>query len=377
MDLIFGYGAGLLTLINPCVLPILPIVLATALQASRYGPLAMAAGMSLAFVVLGLGVTVLGRSLGITPEAVSDAGAVLMIGFGLVLLVPRFSASFATATAGIGSRADAEMDDIDRNGLTGQFLGGILLGAVWSPCIGPTLGGAISLASQGESILRAGAVMLTFALGVSTVILALGYGARGAIQRRQALMRSIAPRARPILGFILIAVGAGLLLRVHHMVEIWALENLPPWLIDLSVSLSLPENPMNRRTFRATTAAFAATPALAADPYTPGLVKKELAAGKTVFLDFTATWCSTCAAQGRALKALKAENPAYEQAVSFIDVDWDTYKAAEITKSLNIPRRSTLVVLKGDKELGRIVAGTSKAQIKALMDTALGAATSS
>jgi cytochrome c biogenesis protein CcdA len=237
MNLIFGYGAGLLTLINPCVLPILPIVLATSLQASRFGPLAVAAGMSLAFVVLGLGVTVLGRSLGITPETISDAGAVLMIGFGLILLVPRFSERFATATAGVATRADTGLDGIDRSGLSGQFLGGVLLGAVWSPCIGPTLGGAISLASQGESVLWAGAIMLSFALGVSTVILALGYGVRSAIQRRQAWMRGIAARARPILGMVFVAVGTGLLLRVHHYLEFWALQSLPPWIIDLSVSL--------------------------------------------------------------------------------------------------------------------------------------------
>ncbi|MDJ0630692.1 MAG: thioredoxin family protein [Rhodobacter sp.] len=134
---------------------------------------------------------------------------------------------------------------------------------------------------------------------------------------------------------------------------------------------------MHRRCFLATVAAFAATPALAVTEYTPGLVAERLAAGDTVFLDFTASWCSTCAAQARVIEALKAENPAYEQAVTFIDVDWDTYRTAEITRSLNIPRRSTLVVLKGDQELGRIVAGTSRAQIEALMNTALTAANAS
>lgn len=237
MELVLGYGAGLLTLINPCVLPVLPIVLATALQASRQGPLALAAGMSLSFVVLGLGVTALGRSAGLTQEAVADAGAVLMIGFGLVLLVPRFSEGFATATAGVSARADGGMEHLDRTGLRGQFLGGVLLGAVWSPCIGPTLGGAISLASQGESLLRAGAIMTAFALGVSTVVLALGYGARSVIRRRQAWMRAVAQRARPILGVVFVAVGGGILLRVHHMLEYWAIQTLPPWLIDLSVSL--------------------------------------------------------------------------------------------------------------------------------------------
>jgi len=237
MEFIFAYGAGLLTLINPCVLPILPIVLATSLQASRHGPLAVAAGMSLSFVVLGMLVTVAGRSLGLLPETISDAGAVLMIGFGLILLVPQFSARFASATAGVSARADAGIDDIDRSGLTGQFLAGILLGAVWSPCIGPTLGGAISLASQGESLIQATFVMIGFALGVSTVIIALGYGARNVIQRRQAWMRAIAAKARPILGLVFIAVGAGILFRVHHMLEYWALQTLPAWLIDLSVSL--------------------------------------------------------------------------------------------------------------------------------------------
>ena len=73
MELILGYVAGLLTLINPCVLPILPVVLASSLQAGRAGPLALAAGMSLSFVALGLGISIAGRSLGLTEESVSNA----------------------------------------------------------------------------------------------------------------------------------------------------------------------------------------------------------------------------------------------------------------------------------------------------------------
>lgn len=237
MELVFAYGAGLLTLINPCVLPILPIVLASALQAGRHGPLLVAAGLSVSFVVLGLAVTALGQAVGLTPETVADAGAVLMILFGLVLLVPQLSARFETATAGFAASADAGIDGLDRGGARGQFLGGMLLGAVWSPCIGPTLGGAISLASQGQSLAWAGAIMVAFALGVSTIIVALGYGARSVIQKRQAWMRAIAAKSKPILGVVFVAVGVGLLLRVHHMLEYWAVQTLPPWLIDLSVSL--------------------------------------------------------------------------------------------------------------------------------------------
>ena len=237
MEFAFAYGAGLLTLINPCVLPVLPVVLATSLQAGRHGPLILAAGMSTSFVILGLGVTVLGRSVGLTPETISDAGAVLMLIFGLILATPWLSAGFATATAGISSQANARMDMLDHSAASSQFLGGLLLGAVWSPCIGPTLGGAISLASQGERILHSGLIMAFFALGVSTIVIVLGYGARSAIQRRQVWLRSLSSSARPILGLVFIAVGAAILLRAHHMLEFHAIQILPAWLIELSVSL--------------------------------------------------------------------------------------------------------------------------------------------
>ncbi len=237
MELILGYVAGLLTLINPCVLPILPVVLASSLQAGRGGPLALAAGMSFSFVTLGLGLSVAGRSLGLTEETVSNAAAVLMIVFGAVLLVPAFSARFATATAGVGSSADATLDRIGTQGVSGQFVGGMLLGAVWSPCIGPTLGGAISLASQGESLVWAGLIMVAFALGVSTIILLLAYGAQSVLRRRKEAMMRLAQSSRPVLGIVFVAVGLAILFKLHHAAEIWALDNLPPWFTELSVSI--------------------------------------------------------------------------------------------------------------------------------------------
>ncbi|MCP3968966.1 MAG: thioredoxin family protein [Rhodobacteraceae bacterium] len=109
--------------------------------------------------------------------------------------------------------------------------------------------------------------------------------------------------------------------------------------------------------------------------YTPGLIDAELAAGKTVFVEFGTCWCSTCASQVRSIRSLQAENPAYQQAISFVSVNWDKYSNDPMTVMLDIPRRSTLVALKGDEELGRIVADTSRGRIKGLMDVALAAAT--
>ncbi|MEY8098021.1 cytochrome c biogenesis CcdA family protein [Falsihalocynthiibacter sp. S25ZX9] len=237
MELVFGYLAGLLTLINPCVLPVLPIVLATALQASPRGPLALAAGMSLTFVVLGVALSTIGLAVGILPEDVARIGAVLMVVFGIVLLVPKLGDKFSRATSGLSQKADQNIDGLNRESLWGQFWGGALLGAVWSPCVGPTLGGAIALATQGESLVWATLIMVSFALGVSTVILLLAYGARATLLKRQALMRRIAAKSRVIMGITFILVGTAIYFQLHIILERWALQNLPAWLVDFSVSI--------------------------------------------------------------------------------------------------------------------------------------------
>jgi len=236
MELIFGYLAGLLTLINPCVLPVLPIVLASALQAGKYGPLAVAAGMSISFVALGMLVATVGHSIGLTESVLSQAGAVLMMVFGLVLLIPQLNERFATATAGFSGSADEQINHLSTSSVNSQFLGGVLLGAVWSPCVGPTLGGAISLASQGESLLWVFAIMCSFALGVSSVILALGYGTREAIRSRQQQLRGLAEKAKPIMGVTFLLVGLMIFFKFHYVIEAWLVDVLPDWFQDLSTT---------------------------------------------------------------------------------------------------------------------------------------------
>jgi thioredoxin 1 len=132
---------------------------------------------------------------------------------------------------------------------------------------------------------------------------------------------------------------------------------------------------MYRRQFIATLSASILLPALAsADTvdYVPGLIDERLRAGETVLVDFFAGWCPTCRAQHRVINGLKAENPDYEQKITYIVVNWDAYRGTELTKSLKVSSRSTLVALtpKGE-EISRVVADTSRNGIKALLDAAL------
>jgi thioredoxin 1 len=135
---------------------------------------------------------------------------------------------------------------------------------------------------------------------------------------------------------------------------------------------------MNRRTFLASSGAALVLPlpSLAEERvfYTLGLAEAAMEAGEVVFLDFWTNWCSTCATQDRVINDLRRSNPGYDEMITFITVDWDKYADSQLSKDLGIPRRSTLVALKGKEEIGRIVAGTGKAEIKALLDAALAAA---
>ena len=135
---------------------------------------------------------------------------------------------------------------------------------------------------------------------------------------------------------------------------------------------------MNRRTFLSAACAplIMPLPVLAEERvfYTPGLAEAAMDAGDVVFLDFWTNWCTTCAAQDRVITDLRQGNPAYDEKITFITVDWDQYANGELARRLGIPRRSTLVALNGNEEIGRIVAGTSRSDIKALMDAALAAA---
>jgi cytochrome c-type biogenesis protein len=237
MDFLLAYVAGLLTLINPCVLPLIPLIAAGAVSRHPLGPAALAAGMAVTFTLAGLTVFGFARAVGLSPGDITVAAGLVMVGFGLVLLVPRAEAAFsrlAGAAAGGGTRLIMRTEG---RGLWGEALAGGLLGLAWSPCIGPTLGAAIGFAAQGENIPYAGAIMLAFAAGAATVVLALSYGARSILAGRRSWLSQFSPYAKPVLGVGLVIVGLAIVFHLDRAIEAWAIETLPAWFTDLSVSI--------------------------------------------------------------------------------------------------------------------------------------------
>ena len=235
MTYVWAYVAGTLTLINPCVLPLLPIIIAAAFQSSRLGPLMLALGLTLSFAVIGVGVTAFGHLAGIDDGLINRIAAVVMVAFGVILLVPRAQALLARVASPVANRANLGIDRVQGAGAAGQLAVGVLLGAVWSPCVGPTLGGAIGLAASGESLGQAGVTMLAFGVGVSTVLMGLAYGSREILIARRERLMAWMPWAKPVMGASLLLVGVAIFFHVDRMIESRLLDLMPDWLVDLSV----------------------------------------------------------------------------------------------------------------------------------------------
>lgn len=231
---LLGYLAGALSTLSPCVLPLLPILIATAFAQHRFGPLALAAGLAISFTVVGLFIATLGVAVGLDTGALRKVAAALLVAFGVVLLVPALQMRFAAAAGTLGASGDSLLGRIRGTGWGGQLAVGCVLGLVWSPCVGPTLGAASTLASQGRDLGQIALLMAVFGLGAGTPLLVIGTLSREAMARVRGRLLAAGARGRWVLGALLLVVGLAILSGGDKRIESWAVDHSPDWLTELT-----------------------------------------------------------------------------------------------------------------------------------------------
>jgi cytochrome c-type biogenesis protein len=231
---ILAFMAGVLSILSPCVLPILPIVLGTAASRHRQGPLALAAGLSVSFVAIGLFLATVGHTIGLDADRLRYFAASLIMIVGVVLLVPLLQARIAVAAGPLGNWADSNFAGSRTKGLAGQFWIGVLLGAVWSPCVGPTLGAASLLAAQGKDLGQVALTMFAFGLGAAFPLLGLGWLSRETMARWRGALLSAGSRMKSALGLMFLIIGFLIITGAEKRFEAFLVDVSPQWLIDLS-----------------------------------------------------------------------------------------------------------------------------------------------
>jgi cytochrome c-type biogenesis protein len=233
-SLALAFVAGVLSILSPCVLPILPIVLGAAASEHRWGPAALAMGLVVSFVAIGLFAATVGYSIGLNSELFRNVAAALMIAVGVILLIPSFQERLAVAGAPLATWGDRRFGASRQGGLSGQIMAGLLLGAVWSPCIGPTLGAASILAAQGRDLEGVAATMLAFGLGAALPLVALGLLSRQALLRWRTHLIPGGVCASMLFAIILVAIGVMVLTGLDKRIETPAVNASPQWLTDLT-----------------------------------------------------------------------------------------------------------------------------------------------
>jgi cytochrome c biogenesis protein CcdA len=230
-----AFVAGLVSIFSPCVLPLAPVVLGTAVSEHRLGPMALVAGLALSFLILGLFVAAIGFSLGLDSELFRTIAAVLLLLVGIVLIVPALQARLSLAAAPLGNWMEHRFGGTAKKGLAGQFGVGVLLGAVWTPCVGPTLGAASVLAAQGRDLAQVASTMLAFALGTALPLLLLGLVSREALMRWRGRMLATGASGKLALGLVLVATGALILTGYDKSLEAALLGLAPAWLTEFAM----------------------------------------------------------------------------------------------------------------------------------------------
>jgi cytochrome c biogenesis protein CcdA len=229
-----GLAAGVLSTASPCVLPIIPILLGSAANAHPRAPLALAAGLALSYSVVGSLLAWAGSALGLDAGPVRFVAAALLAGLGVLLLSASAQRRFASATAGIGNAGHSLLARLRLEGLRGQFVIGLVLGVVWSPCVGPTLGAAVALASQGSHLAQVASIMAVFGIGAALPVLALAYVSRAGLARSRGALLKAGQAGKALLGAALLVVAAMILLGLDKRAEAWLVDRSPDWLTELT-----------------------------------------------------------------------------------------------------------------------------------------------
>ena len=235
-SLALAFVAGLLSILSPCVLPLVPIVLGAALTAHPLGAVALAAGLAASFTGLGTLLALAGFGLAVDADLFRTAAAAVMVLLGVLLIVPSFQARLAAAGGPVSGWIDQRFGGVASSGLAGQFAVGLLLGAVWSPCVGPTLGAASLLAAQGRELPQVALTMVLFGIGAGVPLVLLGLLSRTTMMRISGRLKMAGQLGKSLFGAAFIVIGAAIVIGADKQLEAVLVAASPQWLTVLTTS---------------------------------------------------------------------------------------------------------------------------------------------
>ena len=226
-----AFAAGALSLLAPCVLPLIPIVFGSSLRASSWGPPLNALGLALSFTVFGV-LTSLFAGL-FDVDIIQKLGAFFLLFIGIIFLVPTAKIKLSQKMTWLSRQGGMLQGKVQGLGLASEFFVGLTLGMIWGPCSGPTLGFAFGLATQGESLIQSTLTFFSFGVGAGIGLILLG----NLLSRFRFISTKLARSELYFnkgMGLLSVSLALLIIFNLLGVLEEWLLSISPAWLINLS-----------------------------------------------------------------------------------------------------------------------------------------------
>ena len=216
LNLVLALLAGVVTVAAPCTLPMLPVLLGASVgQTGKVRPAMIALGFVMSFSMVALLLSAITRVFDFDPNVLRTGAAVLLLGFGLLMIWPAPFERLSIRFGGFSGNSATS-----RQGVIGGFVLGTTLGLVWTPCAGPVLGSILTVIATSKDTAWASLLLVVYAIGAALPMLAIAYGGQ-AVTTRVRGVALIAPRLQQGFGIVVIAFALLSYFQYDTLVVAW------------------------------------------------------------------------------------------------------------------------------------------------------------
>jgi len=227
--LAFAFLAGIVTVLSPCILPVLPVVLSGSVGGGKSRPWGIIAGFIASFTVFTLTLSAITRALGIPADFMRYVAAATVLLFGLVMVVPLLKEGFSGIASSLAARFGKQAaPGAPKKGFLSGFTLGISLGLVWTPCVGPIMASVISLSLSGETDAGSALITLAYSAGTAVPLFLIMKGGRGLLNRFSFLSAN-ADKVQKVFGGLMVFTAVALFTGADRSFQTWLLDVFPSY----------------------------------------------------------------------------------------------------------------------------------------------------
>ncbi len=220
----FAFLAGIVTILSPCILPVLPIILSGSALSGKKQPFGVLIGFVSSFTFFTLFLTSIVQATGVSADLLRTISMIIIFVFGLVLVVPKFYLMFEIFASKLSTKAGA--GKARKEGFISGIILGFSLGLVWTPCVGPILASVIALAITGSVSGQAFLITLAYSLGTSIPMILIMYGGRGLISKVPWLTKNLG-KVQKVFGVLMILTALAIFFNYDRQFQSYILEKFP------------------------------------------------------------------------------------------------------------------------------------------------------